>query len=163
MVVKVRNAQDEAHVRTTHIAKLARCAIRELRIRTTGTLAITCISARRLQRLNKQFLRHDRPTDVLSFRYDKEPIIGDIIIAPRQARAYAKAHGRSYEEELGRYVIHGILHWLGHEDRTVTQQRKMRNMEDDLLAQCDGAKYRDISIFHIKARRRRKIETSRTV
>jgi rRNA maturation RNase YbeY len=134
VVVRVRNAQHEALVRTACVARFARFAIRHLGLRLKGTLAITFISARALQRLNKQFLGHDYPTDVLSFRYDEESTLGEILISPRQASTYASSHGLSYEEELGRYVVHGILHWLGHEDRTTMQQRKMRALEDQLLA-----------------------------
>ncbi len=133
MVVSVHNLQREAPVDTARMARLARCAIRRLRIRTRGTFAITFIGARRMRSLNKRFLRHDRMTDVLSFRYDGEPVVGEILIAPRAARAYATRYDISYTEELSRYVVHGLLHWLGHEDRTAHQQRAMRAREDRLL------------------------------
>jgi rRNA maturation RNase YbeY len=115
-----------------------------------------------MRTLNRRFLRHDRPTDVLTFRYDgarpsrtgsgrggsglganrhsqpraqsPEPIIGDILIAPDEARRYARAHGLAYSLELSRYVVHGLLHWLGHDDRTPRQQTRMRRMEDRILA-----------------------------
>lgn len=133
MTVRVVNAQREAPVPLIRMTRLARRAIRRLRIRAPGTLAIAFIDSRRMRRLNKRFLRHDRPTDVLSFRYDGEPIVGDIVIAPAQARAYARRHGIPYAEELSRYVVHGLLHWLGHEDRTAAERRKMRVMEERLL------------------------------
>ena len=133
MTVRVTNAQREAPVSTVRMTRLARRAIRRLRIRTPGRLAITFVASRRLRTLNRRFLRRDRPTDVLSFRYDGEPIVGDILIAPAQARAYARRHGLPYAEELARYVVHGLLHWLGHEDRTAAEQRGMRVMEDRLL------------------------------
>ena len=133
MVVSVTNAQREAPVDRAQIARLAAQAVRRLRIRARGTLAITFIDSRRMQVLNRRFMGHDRTTDVLSFRYDGEPVIGEILIAPRQARTYATAHGIRYEEELSRYVVHGLLHWLGHEDTTSAQQHKMRSMENTLL------------------------------
>ena len=80
------NAQREAPVKTTRIARLARRAIRQLGIRTPGRVLITFIDARRMRALNRRFLRHDRVTDVLSFRYDGEPTVGEILIVPRQAR-----------------------------------------------------------------------------
>lgn len=118
------------------VSTLARRAVRSLGIRTPGTLAITFISARKIRTLNKRFLRHDWSTDVLSFRYAGEAVVGEILIAPREARVYARAHGIPYWEELARYVVHGLLHWLGHEDRTLRQQRAMRTREDALLAHC---------------------------
>ena len=131
--VSVVNAQRERPVNTTRIARVARCAIQRLGIAAQGEWSITFVDSQRMRQLNKRFMRHDRPTDVLSFRYDGEPTVGEILIAPDQAHAYAKQHGLSYGEELSRYVVHGLLHWLGHDDRTLAQQRKMRALEDKLL------------------------------
>lgn len=147
MTVCVTNAQRRVRVETPRMTQLARRAVRHLRITTHGTLAITFVDARRMRALNKRFLRHDRSTDVLSFRYDAGPaclprhvrarhVVGDVVIEPTQARTYATAHRLSYREELSRYVVHGLLHWLGHEDRTPAQRRRMRAMEDRLLRRC---------------------------
>ena len=136
MLVTVMNAQRALPIDTARVTRLARCAIRRLRIRDRGTLAITFINDRRMRTLNRQFLRHDRTTDVLSFRYDGEPVVGEVLIAPRAARRYAKDHGIAYQHELSRYVVHGLLHWLGHEDRTRAQQQAMRAREDRVLARC---------------------------
>ena len=130
------NAQREVPVNTIRIARLARRAMQRLRIRTPGRFAITFIGVRQMRALNKRFLHQDRATDVLSFRYNNEPIRGEILIAPRQAKAYATQQQIAYEHELSRYVVHGLLHWLGHEDRTRLQRRKMRVMEDKLLVRC---------------------------
>ncbi|OGX29035.1 MAG: rRNA maturation RNase YbeY [Omnitrophica WOR_2 bacterium RIFCSPHIGHO2_02_FULL_67_20] len=143
MTVTVTNAQHEAPVNKTRMAQVATQAVRALRIRSRGTLAIPFLGRRQIRALNRRFLRHDRPTDVLSFRYNNvrgsgfpEPIVGEIFIAPALARAYARTHAIPYSEELARYVVHGILHWLGHEDKTVAQQRRMREREDRLLTLC---------------------------
>jgi probable rRNA maturation factor len=132
----MRNAQREAHVDMRRLGRLAQCAVKRLRIRSRGTLAITFIGTKRMQALNRQFLRHDRPTDVLSFRYDDEPVVGEILISPRMAKRYATEHRLAYEDELARYVMHGLLHWLGHEDATPAEQRLMRQREDRLLHAC---------------------------
>ncbi|MBI4003886.1 MAG: rRNA maturation RNase YbeY [Candidatus Omnitrophica bacterium] len=118
------------------MARLAGRAVRRLRIRTRGTLAITFIDTRRMRALNRRFLRHDRATDVLSFRYHREPVVGDILISPSAARAYARAHGLKYADELSRYVVHGLLHWTGQNDQTPAQRRKMRRREDRILKVC---------------------------
>jgi len=136
MMVTVTNAQREERFDLGRVARFARRAARRLRLRGRGTLSIVFVDSRRIRALNKRFLRHDRPTDVLSFRYDGEPIVGDILIAPAQARAYARRHGVPYAEELARYVVHGLLHWLGQEDRTAAERRRMRLMEDRVLVQC---------------------------
>ena len=165
MAVTVTNAQREAPVNAAQVAHVARCALRRLRIRSRGTFAITFIGSRRMRALNKRFLHHDRVTDVLSFRYESEPVAGEILIAPRRARAYAAQHGIPYREELARYVVHGLLHWRGLDDRTAQQQRKMRQLEDWLLGSAcagpTGLASRDIFIFR-RRKQGRKIETSRT-
>ena len=139
MMVTLTNAQRECPVNTALMTRVARSAVRALRIRTPGMLAVTFIGSRRMRALNKRFLRHDRLTDVLSFRYEGEPVVGEILIAPRAARAYAKRHGVAYAQELARYIVHGLLHWLGHEDRTPGEQRVMRSREDRLLSRCGVA------------------------
>ena len=136
MVVQVINAQREASVPLTKMRRLARRAVKRLRIRQRGTMAITFVDSRTMRALNKQFKRHDWDTDVLSFRYDGERVAGEVLIAPRQAKRYAAAHDLPYLDELSRYVVHGILHWTGLEDRTAAQQRAMRRAEDRLLNGC---------------------------
>ena len=123
---------------------LTRCAARAARARrlpTQGTIVVSFIDDRTMRILHGRFLESRRATDVLSFRYverrgARSGIIGEILIAPSAARRYATAHRIAYRDELARYLIHGLLHWLGHDDRTAEQQRTMRAMEDRLLARC---------------------------
>ncbi len=63
-------------------------------------------------------------------------VAGEILIAPAFAKRYARQHGLEYREELARYVVHGLLHWVGREDQTAAQQRRMRQLEDRLLNHC---------------------------
>ncbi|MBI4597942.1 MAG: rRNA maturation RNase YbeY [Candidatus Omnitrophica bacterium] len=109
-----------------------------LKIVTPGVLEVTFLSPQRMRAVNRKALHHDCVTDVISFRYQDEPVAGEIFVAPSEAHRYAKEHGIPYEQELARYVLHGLLHWLGHDDRTPAQQRTMRMMEDRLLTRCDG-------------------------
>lgn len=133
-MVVVINSQREAPVNVRKIRQLARRALRRLRVKTHGDIVVTFASTRHIRALNRRFVGRDRVTDVLSFRYEGEPTAGDIVVAPLEARRYAKRHQLSYEQELGRYVVHGLLHWLGYDDRTQAQQRSMRAREDRLLA-----------------------------
>ena len=125
-----------------------RRALRALKVRTKGRFEVTFIGPQRMRALNRRFLGHDEVTDVLSFRYDQSrdsslvprpSVVGEILVAPEAAHRYAVAHGLSYEGELNRYVIHGLLHWLGRQDATSRQQARMRRWEDHLLSTCDRA------------------------
>ena len=130
------NRQRRDAVPLAWLTRLTRCVVRRLGICEQGQLTVTFIESRTMRVLNRRFAQHEGLTDVLSFRYPGEPIVGEILVAPAFARVYAKHHQVSYRQELARYVIHGLLHWVGHEDRTLQQQRRMRQMEDRLLAQC---------------------------
>lgn len=137
MRIALANDQRDAKVDAARMGRLARRAARALKITAQGTIAITFISRQRMRRLNKQFLRHDWDTDVLSFRYEAgAPVVGEILIAPGMAQSYARRHGLAYGEELARYVVHGLLHWLGHDDRTAEEQRQMRRRENRVLSAC---------------------------
>ncbi len=106
------------------------------------------IDPQTMRRLNRRFTTRTGLTDVLSFRYAPacpanrrgagRQVVGEILVSPACARRYAKQHGLSYRQELARYVIHGLLHWMGHEDRTARQRQKMRAMEDRLLIRCQA-------------------------
>ena len=130
------NRQRSDRVPVAWLSRVARCGARKLRVAWRGELVVSFIDSRTMQRLNWRFLRHRGVTDVLTFRYSHEPLAGEILIAPACAKRYARQHGLGYQEELARYVVHGLLHWVGHEDRTVTQQRRMQALEDRLLNQC---------------------------
>ena len=134
MRVAVLNAQRRYPVSPARIERLVRRAARQLKIRTVGTFSIAFLTPARMRTMNRRALRHNRVTDVITFRYDQEPMVGEILVAPSEAAAYAKEHGVAYDEELSRYVVHGLLHWLGHDDRTPAEQRRMRRMEDELLS-----------------------------
>lgn len=146
MVVDFVNKQHQVPVYLKRMNQLARCAVARLKIKTPGRMTVTFVDNRKMRQLNRRFLSHDWSTDVLTFRYETEglklsrtamryQVIGDVIIAPAQARTFARRSHIPYTEELSRYLVHGILHWLGHEDKTKTQQRSMRIMEDQLLVQ----------------------------
>ena len=136
ITITLANRQRRDPVPVAWISRLARAAVRRLRIRARGTFSIVFVDAAQMRRLNARFTGHRGLTDVLSFRFDGEPVIGEIIVAPAAARVYAKAHGLSYRDELARYVVHGLLHWTGEEDRTVAQRQRMRRLEDRLLTAC---------------------------
>ena len=136
MKVVVTNAQRRYPVSTARMRRLVQRVVRQLKIRTAGTFSVIFLTPGRMRAMNRRALRHDRVTDVITFRYHDEPIVGELLIAPSEAAAYAKQHRLPYKEELARYVVHGLLHWTGLDDRTPAQQRRMRREEDRLLQAC---------------------------
>lgn len=67
-----------------------------------------------LQRLNREFLGHDYPTDVLSFPSGtRDGFLGEIAISVDRARAQAREHGHGIDDELRILMLHGVLHLTG--------------------------------------------------
>lgn len=81
----------------------------------TGGVPFTCLLAgdARLRRLNRQFLGHDEPTDVLSFPGESPLTLGEIAISVDRAREQAAEFGHSIEEEIEILMLHGALHLMG--------------------------------------------------
>ncbi len=74
---------------------------------------------RELQRLNRQFLKKDCPTDVLSFPADGAGgFLGELAISGDRAREQAQQHGHTIDEELRILMLHGVLHLLGMDHET---------------------------------------------
>lgn len=78
-------------------------------------LSVTLLGDRAIATLNRQWLGHEGPTDVLSFPLwgPGEPPVGDVYIGARQALRQAAALGVPARQELARLAIHGTLHVLG--------------------------------------------------
>jgi len=105
----------------------------------SGEISIAIVSDAEMHRLNRQYLNHDYPTDVLSFVLDQDAaaksLDGQIIVSSDYAAREAPRYGWSSDDELLLYVIHGSLHLLGHDDTTPTAQRSMRQAETHYIRQ----------------------------
>jgi probable rRNA maturation factor len=90
-----------------------------------------------IHRLNLRFLKHDEPTDVLSFPLS-EPgsriLSGELVIGAEVALAQAIQRGHDVQAELALYVIHGLLHLCGHDDHDAAAADCMRQRERHYLA-----------------------------
>lgn len=79
-------------------------------------LSLTLLGDGDIREINRTYLHHDRPTDVLAFALaDASGLVGDVYVGVDQARRQARDHGVPFEEELLRLVVHGTLHVLGHD------------------------------------------------
>jgi rRNA maturation RNase YbeY len=90
-----------------------------------------------IHEMNKQFLNHDYPTDVITFPLNEEnenAIEGEIYIGAEIAAIQAQEYGVSFQNELARLVAHGCLHLLGFDDATDELRQQMKVQEDSVLA-----------------------------
>jgi probable rRNA maturation factor len=99
-----------------------------------GAVSYIFCSDNYLLELNREYLKHDTLTDIITFPYSKTPIEGDIFISIDRVKDNAKDFGVSFEQELKRVLIHGVLHLCGYGDKTKAQAAVMRQKEDGALA-----------------------------
>src|ERR1700722_14726210 len=89
-----------------------------------------------IHRLNKRFLDHDEPTDVLSFPLSDaqaRKLAGELVLGVEIAMDQAGQRGHDVQVELALYVIHGMLHLCGYDDKAETAARTMRERERHYL------------------------------
>lgn len=84
--------------------------------------------------VNKEYLNHDYFTDIITFNYNEaESISGDLFISVDTVRTNANEYQVTFEQELFRVMIHGILHLIGYDDITDDLQNEMTQKEDEAL------------------------------
>ncbi len=87
-----------------------------------------------LHKLNVEFLQHDTLTDIISFDNTLGKLInGDVYISVERVEDNAKDFNVSFEEELNRVMIHGVLHYLGFKDKSDKEKKEMKNAEDKAI------------------------------
>lgn len=88
--------------------------------------------------INRRYLNHDYFTDVITFDYSEDNVLsGDIFISLDTVKDNAEQYGVSFQEELNRVIIHGILHLAGFKDKTETEAGLMREAENSALNQLE--------------------------
>lgn len=99
-----------------------------------GAVVLVFVDDRRMRELNRKYLRHDRTTDVLSFSYGtRRRLDGEIVVNLDQARRQAPQYGGTYQQEVSRLIVHGLLHLAGHDDATNAERERMHRREDRYL------------------------------
>lgn len=85
--------------------------------------------------VNRQYLQHDYYTDIITFDYcEDDRISGDLFISLDTVRSNAELFGKTYEDELRRVIIHGILHLCGINDKGPGEREIMEAAENEALA-----------------------------
>ena len=105
-----------------------------------GNLVYAFFNDEDLKDLNIRFLKHDYYTDVISFDETADQVVsGNIAISVDRVKENATQIGVDFEEELRRVMIHGVLHFIGFNDKTNSEKKEIR--EQEALA---------LSMFHVK-------------
>lgn len=98
-----------------------------------GEVSYIFCSDEHLRGINVEYLNHDYYTDIITFPYDDDAIHGDMFISTERVADNAETNGVSFEHELHRVMVHGVLHLAGYGDKTEAEQVVMRGKEDFYL------------------------------
>ena len=99
-----------------------------------GEIAYIFVDDEKILEVNRQYLQHDYYTDIITFDYcEGDRISGDLFISLDTVRSNAELVGATYEEELYRVIIHGILHLCGINDKGPGEREIMEAAEDKAL------------------------------
>lgn len=104
-----------------------------------ASLTIVLTDDAQVQKLNRDFLGEDAPTDVLSFPSNesrpggKRGYLGDVVISYPRAAEQAEAGGHSLEEELQLLVVHAVLHLLGYDHAEEEEKARMWEAQGEIL------------------------------
>jgi probable rRNA maturation factor len=91
-------------------------------------ISVLIVSDRKIASLHRQFMNESGPTDVITFQH------GEIFVGSESARRNARRFGNAFERELRLYVVHGLLHLHGFDDRNAASARRMRVVQRKILA-----------------------------
>jgi probable rRNA maturation factor len=87
-----------------------------------------------LLEINQQYLDHDTLTDIISFDYSVgNELHGDIFVSIERVKDNAADFAASFEEELKRVLVHGVLHYCGYKDKTEADELTMRAKEEEKM------------------------------
>lgn len=133
--------------------RAVRATLKYLGIGKNIELNVVFVSSQKIRVMNAMYLGINRATDVIAFGLDPAPkrtgkgghgkdndkipalkgFFGDIAISTDKAKVNAAKYNTSFDEEVLRYVIHGVLHLAGYKDKTRADKERMKKAEDELL------------------------------
>jgi probable rRNA maturation factor len=157
MNIVIANRQRTRKINLRLLRQITNALLAELNIE-NAELGINLVATREMALINETFLRHEGSTDVLTFDYAEKVVrasrlhkkslkreirrrdaraalCGEIIVCVDEAVSQAKPFNATWQSEIIRYLVHGVLHLLGHDDRRAAARRRMKQEENRLLRQ----------------------------
>ena len=103
--------------------------------RRVGEVGYMFVNDDKILEVNREYLGHDYYTDVITFDYDEDDVVsGDVVISLDTVASNAHLFNKTYEEELYRVIIHGIVHLCGINDKGPGEREQMEAAENKALA-----------------------------
>ena len=155
MDIAIINRQRVRKINVRQLKKIAAALLAELEIE-KAEIGICLVAAPEMTQLNETFLKHKGSTDVIAFDYgfggppsggkfskisaranrqkpELRTLHGEIFICVDEAVLQARKFGTSWQSEVVRYLVHGVLHLLGYDDSNADARRKMKREENRRL------------------------------
>ena len=135
-MIRVLNRQRRLAVKLPALQTFAESALSEcvkLRPRKSGVLKeladinVILVSDKRIAQIHRQFMNEPGPTDVITFQH------GEIVVSVETAKRQARQFGTTLEHELRLYVVHGLLHLHGFDDKTASGAAEMKRVQERLV------------------------------
>lgn len=92
-------------------------------------LVVVLCSDYKIRRLNAEYRKIDRPTDVLSFPFPDPDLLGEIYISLQRCAVQARRYGVEYDREVSRMFVHGVVHLLGYDHHSDSEREEMEQVE----------------------------------
>jgi len=150
--LRTENRQRARPVELRYLRTIARALLEKVLAIPNYDLAVYLVAAPEMTRLNETFLQHEGPTDVITFDYCDQaaltsrlssprstppsPLHGEIFICVDEALIQARRFRTTWQSELLRYLIHGVLHLQGFDDLRPRDRQRMKREESRLLRLC---------------------------
>jgi probable rRNA maturation factor len=136
-VLVVRNRQRARPLNTKLLREIVRALLIEVLCREDFEIGISIVGEETMTRTNEGYLRHKGSTDVITFDYSDasrpECLAGELFVCLDEALVQAPRFRETWQKELVRYIVHGILHLCGYDDKTARARQKMKRKEDHLM------------------------------
>ena len=115
--------------------------VAESEVRRLGDVSVIFCSDNYILDINLKYLQHDYYTDIITFDYcSGDRLSGDLFISIDSVRENAVYYGTSFQDELHRVIVHGLLHLIGYDDHTEEDIAVMRSKENYYLEVLNGLK-----------------------
>jgi probable rRNA maturation factor len=135
--VSIASPQEQVAIDRGRMRQIVRTVL-EGESETEAEISLAFVDNPTIHQLNKRYLDHDEPTDVLSFTLSAagaRKLEGELVIGAELAQAQATARAHAVEAELALYVIHGLLHLCGFDDTSERAAAQMRERERHYLGE----------------------------
>jgi probable rRNA maturation factor len=139
MNVVIANRQRTKKINARLLKQIVRELFAELKI-SEAELEINFVGAKEMAKVNRRFLQHEGSTDVITFDHadgahsvTRPALHGELFVCVDDAISQAKNFQTSFQSEVVRYIVHGVLHLLGHDDLKPDPRCKMKREENRLV------------------------------